>query len=266
MLAIPLAHLAAGDGVAPEARSADEVRQASKLASKAYATKIVGWDKIFERDLARRVRRFGEHVHAPVLCVGARLGAEVRAFRQFAPGTLAIGTDFAPGERNPWVLWGDAHKLEFEAGSFGTVYTNVLDHIRDPAQFAREAHRVLWPQGTLWIDMDQHAADKFANHDLRRQRHQILANITAARFEVVMEAVLLKSCDDAYKRGMAKPGRGRVGDWKSFGPDATLNCIELEEKDTHPYGKFVYILERRGGGPGGNHTGARRRHHVARPD
>ena len=52
MLAIPLAHLAAGDGVAPDARSADEVRQASKLASKAYATKIVGWDKIFERDLA----------------------------------------------------------------------------------------------------------------------------------------------------------------------------------------------------------------------
>ena len=48
--------------------------------------------------------------------------------------------------------------------------------------------------------------------------------------------------------------------------DATLRCIELEEKDTHPYGKFVYILERRGGGPGGNHTGARRRHHVARAD
>ena len=111
-----------------------------------------------------------------------------------------------------------------------------------------------------------HAADKFANHDLRRQRHQILTNITAARFEVVMEAVLLKSCDDAYKRGMAKPGRGRVGDWKPFGPDATLQCIELEEKDTHPYGKFVYILERRGGGPGGNHTGARRRHHVARAE
>ena len=81
-----------------------------------------------------------------------------------------------------------------------------------------------------------------------------------------MEAVLLKSCDDAYKRGMAKPGRGRVGDWKPFGPDAALQCIELEEKDTHPYGKFVYILERRGGGPGGNHTGARRRHHVARAE
>ena len=147
---------------------------------------------------------------------------------------------------------GDAHKLEFEAGSFGTVYTNVLDH-RDPAQFAREAHRVLWPQGTLWIDMDQHAADKFANHDLRRQRHQILANITAARFEVVMEAVLL-ACDDAYKRGMAKPAAAASATG-SFGPDATLRCIELEEKDTHPYGKFVYILERRGGGPVGTIPG-----------
>ena len=256
MLAIPLAHLAGDAGVASEARSADEVRQASKLASKA-SWRIVGWDKT--GDLARRGS-------ASVTCAPVLRGRAARrggaCLRRFAPGTLAIGTDFAPGERNPWVLWGDAHKLEFEAGSFGTVYTNVLDRIRDPAQFAREAHRVLWPQGTLWIDMDQHAADKFANHDLRRQRHQILTNITAARFEVVMEAVLLKSCDDAYKRGMAKPGRGRVGDWKPFGPDAALQCIELEEKDTHPYGKFVYILERRGGGPGGNHTGARRRHHA----
>ena len=200
-------------------------------------------------------------MHAPVLCVGARLGAEVRAFRQFARARSRSGRICA-GERNPWVLWGDAHKLEFEAGSFGTVYTNVLDHIRDPAQFGARRTACSGRRarcGSTWISTRRQICQPRPEAG---SATKILTNITAARFEVVMEAVLLKSCDDAYKRGMAKPGRGRVGDWKSFGPDATLRCIELEEKDTHPYGKFVYILERRGGGPGGNHTGARRRHHA----
>ena len=39
---------------------------------------------------------------------------------------------------------------------------------------------------------------------------------------------------------MAKPAAAASA-WKPFGPDATLNCIELEEKE-YPYGKFVYIL------------------------
>jgi hypothetical protein len=39
-----------------------------------------------------------------ILCIGARLGGEVRAFTRL--GALAIGVDLNPGVRNPWSLWG----------------------------------------------------------------------------------------------------------------------------------------------------------------
>jgi hypothetical protein len=58
-----------------------------------------------------------------VLCVGARLGGEVRAFMRL--GALAIGYDFEPGPRNPWVLWGTGAPLQFGDNLFDYVYTNV---------------------------------------------------------------------------------------------------------------------------------------------
>ena len=63
------------------APSSDEVHQGSKLTS--MHTTIARWDHDFERQLTHRLRlpRFVGHIESPVLCVGARLGAEVKAFR-----------------------------------------------------------------------------------------------------------------------------------------------------------------------------------------
>ena len=101
------------------------------------------------------IEQAGSHIASPVLCVGARLGAEVKAFRAAVPGLLSVGTDYNPGNRNPYVMWGDAHSLQFSPNSLAVLYTNVLDHIRNTSTFAREAHRVLRPNGTLWVEMDQ---------------------------------------------------------------------------------------------------------------
>ncbi|RME29744.1 class I SAM-dependent methyltransferase [Candidatus Parcubacteria bacterium] len=79
------------------------------------------------------------------LCLAARLGAEVRAFRR--AGFFAVGIDLNPGKRNPWVLPGDFHNLQFANESVDVVYSNSLDHVLDLKQFTREVHRILHIKG-----------------------------------------------------------------------------------------------------------------------
>ena len=50
-----------------------------------------------------------------VLCLGARLGAEVEALH--ALGHFAVGLDLNPGADNPYVLPGDFHAIVFPDGS-----------------------------------------------------------------------------------------------------------------------------------------------------
>lgn len=79
------------------------------------------------------------------LCLGARLGGEVRGFLR--AGSLAIGVDINPGPKNNFVLFGDVHNLVFPHASFDVVFTNIIDHIFDLKQFVAEIHRVLKPGG-----------------------------------------------------------------------------------------------------------------------
>ena len=55
-------------------------------------------------------------VGCSVLCLGARLGGEVRAFT--AMGALSIGIDLNPGPNNAYVLPGDFHHLQFAQSVF----------------------------------------------------------------------------------------------------------------------------------------------------
>ena len=69
-------------------------------------------------------------VGSPVLCVGARLGGEVRAFQSLPEVQLAIGVDFNPGEKNPLVMYGDAHSLQqFKNGTFGRCAYTAHAHV-----------------------------------------------------------------------------------------------------------------------------------------
>jgi SAM-dependent methyltransferase len=107
------------------------------------------------RDLADFLERF--ETCAPlrearsVLCLGARLGTEVKALRQL--GYLAIGIDLNPGADNVYVLHGDFHDVAFPAGSFDAVYTNALDHAFDLARILAEVWRVLKPGGLFLVDL-----------------------------------------------------------------------------------------------------------------
>ena len=106
------------------------------------------------RSFEKRVNKFKEEVlSGKILCLGARSGAEVVAFRNLGfPDT--IGVDINPGRNNEYVIKGDFNKMEFEDNSFNTVYTNCIDHVWDLRKFSEEIKRVLFSNGRLILEVD----------------------------------------------------------------------------------------------------------------
>ena len=175
--------------------AAYEMRQWSKLGNDSAHGAAMKYVQRFDRrnagELLHYLRRQRGNVGSPVLCVGARLGGEVKAFQALEEVQLSIGVDFNPGERNAHVLYGDAHNLhQFKNGTFGTVFSNVLDHILYISRFASEAHRVLQPRGTLLVHMMHQSAedDHWAVHDMVKERTAIGQQIEAAGFSPVHTA------------------------------------------------------------------------------
>ena len=88
-----------------------------------------------------------------VLCLGARLGTEVRALHSL--GYFAVGIDLNPGENNAYVLPGDFHAVVFPDNSADAVYTNTLDHVFDLGKMLGEVSRLLRPGGVFVADVLQ---------------------------------------------------------------------------------------------------------------
>src|SRR3989304_7073077 len=74
-----------------------------------------------------------------VICLGARMGEEVQAFKDL--GYDAIGIDLVPNE--PLVIHGDFNNLQYANDSVDIVYTNAIDHCWDMGKFTDEMKRVL---------------------------------------------------------------------------------------------------------------------------
>jgi SAM-dependent methyltransferase len=86
-----------------------------------------------------------------VLCLGARLGTEVRALH--ALGYFAVGIDLSPGSGNAYVLPGDFHRIVFPGNSVDAIYTNALDHAFALERIVGEVRRLLRPGGLFIIDL-----------------------------------------------------------------------------------------------------------------
>jgi SAM-dependent methyltransferase len=82
-----------------------------------------------------------------ILCLGARIGTECKAFIEL--GCFPIGIDLNPGEKNPYVVHGDFHNLQFSDASVDYVFTNSLDHVFDFDKVICEVVRVLKPSGVF---------------------------------------------------------------------------------------------------------------------
>ncbi len=91
-----------------------------------------------------------------VLCLGARIGSEVKAFLDL--GCFAIGIDLNPGPENRYVVQGDFHDLQFAPKSIDVVYTNSLDHAFDVERIAKEVIKVLKNDGRFIVEAVQGTA------------------------------------------------------------------------------------------------------------
>lgn len=85
----------------------------------------------------------------PVLCLGARLGGEVRAFTSL--GALAVGVDLNSDPSNPFVLVSDFSHLQFAEAVFGAVYTNVIGHAFNLKKLGVEICRILKPADRFYM-------------------------------------------------------------------------------------------------------------------
>jgi SAM-dependent methyltransferase len=117
-------------------------------------------DRLRETD-AREFQEFRERFAScealrgakSVLCLGARLGTEVRALHSL--GIFAVGVDLNPGPDNTTVLSGDFHALVFPDASVQAVYTNALDHVFELDRMIGEVQRVLQPGGCFVAEIDE---------------------------------------------------------------------------------------------------------------
>jgi SAM-dependent methyltransferase len=102
---------------------------------------------VYERYAGRQVKWQGKSV----ICLAARLGGEVRAFKRL--GALAIGIDIEPGPENHHVLYGDFNAIQFPDGCFDIAFTNAVDHVLDLEHFLYEIRRVLAPGGMFFVEL-----------------------------------------------------------------------------------------------------------------
>lgn len=109
-------------------------------------------EDIYFQSFLDRFRRCRGLVGArDVLCLGARLGTEVRAMHTL--GYFAVGVDLNPGENNAYVVYGDFHRLVFPDDCVDAVYTNALDHVFELTGVLAEVRRVLRPGGAFVADV-----------------------------------------------------------------------------------------------------------------
>jgi SAM-dependent methyltransferase len=99
------------------------------------------------------IYRFGEPVECgeSMLCLGARTGAEVEAFRRV--GMFAWGIDINPGDNNSYVTIGDFDNILLFDNTVDNIYTNSLDHSADLTKTLTETKRVLKPGGYFFLDI-----------------------------------------------------------------------------------------------------------------
>jgi len=133
--------------------------QSSKL-DKMLKKKNKSTQKVRPECFFKRVRYFQSNlekfcpymVEGKLLCLGARTGAEVKAFMRLGFKD-SIGIDLNPGKDNPYVIKGDFHNMPFKDSSFNNVFTNSLDHIFDIRKLSREVNRVLVNGGKLIMEI-----------------------------------------------------------------------------------------------------------------
>ena len=135
------------------------------------------------------------------LCLGARVGQEVVAFKKL--DFDAIGIDLV--EHLPNVIKGDIHNLEFDKKTFGCVFTNIYDHSLYPEKFSKEIDRVLKINGVAIIHLAiNKATDDFGVIEMKNEKfildqftnYKVLKNEKILNFLGCNHEIIIKKTND----------------------------------------------------------------------
>jgi len=106
------------------------------------------------RSFEKRISKFKKDIsNGKVLCLGARTGAEVVAFRNLGFED-SIGLDINPGKNNKYVIKGDFHNMEFSNDIFDIIYCNCIDHAWDLKKLSKEVDRISKKESFLLLEVD----------------------------------------------------------------------------------------------------------------
>lgn len=108
---------------------------------------LKGYEDFYENFLKATLQKF--KLGSTCLCLGARLGREVKVFNDL--GVFAIGIDLNPGKDNKYVVTGDVSNIQYSDNLVDMVYTNSLDHFFELDKVLSEIKRVLKPNGLFII-------------------------------------------------------------------------------------------------------------------
>ena len=120
-----------------------------------------------------------------VLCVGARTGQEVKAFKDLGVED-AIGIDLV--ENLPLVKVGDMNCLDFEDNTFDIVYTNSIEYSNNIKNAISEIERVTKIDGYIFIQCRVGNEDKFSEYKIENPIYDILT-LTNRSFCVISQQV-----------------------------------------------------------------------------
>lgn len=116
------------------------------------------------RDIVyKRYNDFSSWRGQTVLCLGARLGGEVEAFKKM--GAVAVGIDIEPGEKNNHVLYGDFHDVKFPDRCFDFVFSNCIDHVYDIDKYLKNIFRLLKSDGVGLLEVGVQKAGEYETMD-----------------------------------------------------------------------------------------------------
>ena len=126
---------------------------------------VMKYDVQYECIVRERYKDLHFWKGSSVLCLAARLGGEVRAFKSL--GALAIGIDLEPGDQNPYVLVGDFHDIQFADETFDYAFTNAIDHVLELDRFLLEVSRVLKKGGVFITEIAETKPNNYEVLDTR---------------------------------------------------------------------------------------------------
>jgi len=109
------------------------------------------YDVSYRNSLRDRLKPHIQESGISVLCLGARIGTEVKAFIDL--GCFAVGLDLNPGPENRYVVFGDFHDIQYADGTVDMVFTNSFDHVLCPDRVLNEVRRILKPSGGFLVEL-----------------------------------------------------------------------------------------------------------------